>query len=32
MAANAQSELDKARAVISILSEGMKACEGKSYT
>nr|XP_058950458.1 chromosome partition protein Smc-like [Pocillopora verrucosa] len=27
MAANAQSELDKARAVISILSEGMKACE-----
>ena len=31
MAANAQSELDKARAVISNLSEGMKACEGKSY-
>ena len=31
MAANAQSELDKSRAVISILSEGMKACEGKSY-
>ena len=31
MAANAQSELDKARAVISNLSEGIKACEGKSY-
>ncbi|CAH3033270.1 unnamed protein product [Pocillopora meandrina] len=27
MAANAQSEVDKARAVISNLSEGMKACE-----
>ena len=31
MAANSQSELDKARAVISNLSEGMKTCEGKSY-
>ena len=30
MAANSQSELDKARAVISNLSEGMKGCEGKS--
>ena len=30
-AANSQSELDKARAVISNLSEGIKACEGKSY-
>ena len=29
MAANGQSELNKARAVISNLSEGMKACEGK---
>ena len=30
MAANSQSELNKARAVISNLSEGMTACEGKS--
>ena len=30
MAANGHSELNKARAVISNLSEGMKACEGKS--
>ena len=30
MAANAQNELNKARAVISNLSEGMKAYEGKS--
>ncbi|CAH3033268.1 unnamed protein product [Pocillopora meandrina] len=31
MAANAQRELDKARAVISNLSEGMKACEATLF-